>query len=642
MKKVTKTFQGKWILPAIAVAFIAIFLTGYHFFTRSELTGIVQDVPVIMGHREGCVLCHDDVTGMAASHDLKILGCSGCHLGNPLTPDKEKAHKDMVAIPGNIDTATLTCGQNGCHETQVPKVIGSLMATAKGMVSVNRYVFGEAPDPDGPGHLSQLTDSAADTHLRQLCVTCHLGFPKTKPRPIDQKSRGGGCLACHLDYSRPARKSLIGYLKRGETLTVHPALNAQTEDDRCFGCHSRSARISLNYKGLMETELKADEVGNKSRYQVLQDGRVVEDKGADIHHQKGMVCVDCHTVREAMGDGQFYNHQAEQVEIACQDCHTKDLPDVVAFSQLDADSKKILRLRERDQMDVSYVLAKETGRPLINLVTTDGQAIRFLGKLDGKERELKPPATACTEINGHDRLSCQTCHTQWAPVCVNCHTQYEPDDARRDHYTGELVKGVWREYKSELRALPPALGVRVDKASGAEMVDTFIPGMIMTIHGIKDGKPDKQAETGDPGSQYQVFRRMFSPTFSHTVSKDGLSCQDCHLSSWAVGLGLGELRRNPEITAEELPLEFIPDRTAHPADGLPRDAWTGFLETRTVDTATRVGARPFNREEQVAVLRVGICLDCHDPDSADIDRIYNRFDWAIENRTSACVVAASK
>ena len=48
-------------------------------------------------------------------------------------------------------------------------------------------------------------------------------------------------------------------------------------------------------------------------------------------------------------------------------------------------------------------------------------------------------------------------------------------------------------------------------------------------------------------------------------------------------------------------------RYVAPADGLPADAWIGFLE-QAQGRATRTDARPLSRLEQLRVLRVGVRL----------------------------------
>ncbi|MFN8134465.1 MAG: hypothetical protein U0Z17_04295 [Bacteroidales bacterium] len=36
----------------------------------------------------------------------------------------------------------------------------------------------------------------------------------------------------------------------------HPSINLNISNDKCKSCHSRSGRISMNYEGWHETEMK--------------------------------------------------------------------------------------------------------------------------------------------------------------------------------------------------------------------------------------------------------------------------------------------------------------------------------------------------------------------------------------------------
>ncbi|MBT6611492.1 MAG: hypothetical protein HOB38_05265 [Deltaproteobacteria bacterium] len=145
--------KRKWVLPALIIGLLGLALTIHHFSVNDDSQlQLTSDIPVVMGHREGCFLCHQEMTGFSPSHDPKAIGCSSCHLGNPLTADKDSAHKEMVKVPGNLDTVSATCGQSPCHRDLTANVTGSLMASGQGMVSVNRYVFGQTQSPDGPGH----------------------------------------------------------------------------------------------------------------------------------------------------------------------------------------------------------------------------------------------------------------------------------------------------------------------------------------------------------------------------------------------------------------------------------------------------------------------------------------------------------
>ena len=213
-------------------------------------------LPVVLGRPEGCLLCHKGVTGLGNSHRPEAIGCASCHGGDVFSLDKARAHAGMDLIPGNLASARLGCGQDACHASIIPRVERSLMATMSGIIAVNRTVFGEPASPTAGvlPHVQQSARSPADTHLRQLCASCHLGAEKTALGPNDEESRGGGCNACHLSYSGAALGALTRYEEQkargaAEAPSVHPALSLDIDNGQCFGCHSRSGRISTSYEG---------------------------------------------------------------------------------------------------------------------------------------------------------------------------------------------------------------------------------------------------------------------------------------------------------------------------------------------------------------------------------------------------------
>ncbi|MCP4662094.1 MAG: hypothetical protein GY856_42370, partial [bacterium] len=480
------------------------------------------EIPVVRGRREGCLPCHAEVWGFAPAHDPVAIGCSSCHLGNPWSGNAYEAHRGMVVVAGNLRWARQSCGAGDCHGGVVERVEQTLMATGRGMVAVDRFVFGEAPTPDGHTTWDELGSSPADSHLRELCASCHLGHVKEAPARVSELSRGGGCTACHLDYQGHNDNAY-------EEEKRHPALNLTIGDEHCFGCHSRSGRISTNYEGWHETVLEAAEVEGDPDYRVLEDGRVFTRMSADVHHRAGMVCVDCHTAREAMGDGIVHLHQEEQIEIACTDCHPVDAPRTLAWDELDEESRIILLVRHGEELvGRRFLAASKSGLALIN-VFLDAQGRPVLeGKLDGKRRRLLPPTAGCTlTLPGHEDLSCRSCHTAWAPQCLGCHTQ-------------RTRRGEWVEFAGTFLAGPPPLGVREE--GGRCRVVPVIPGMIMTLN------PEPAAVESADRSRLMAqgsFHRLFAPTAAHTTVKEGRSCAACHSDPLALGIGRGELVFRP-------------------------------------------------------------------------------------------------
>ncbi len=597
----------------------------------------ITSVPIINGNKEGCPVCHSGMKGFSSSHDPEAIGCYSCHNGNPLSIDKKTAHENLIKIPGNLLTAEKSCGRSGCHDDIVKRVNNSLMGTGRGMVSVNRYVFGESSSPDGTGHLSKLSKSPADTHLKQLCSPCHLGNSKNFAGPVVDDFTGGGCLACHLEYSKDAAGDLKNYLKNNILITSHPKLTVNADNSKCFECHNRSARISTNYEGWHETLISKNNIPQKGKYRVLADGRVFEKKPHDIHYEKGLQCIDCHTSRETMGDGKSCNHQEEQIEISCEDCHRTSKPKTVPYNQLDDESKKILKLR-KENTDKKYLLLEKNGRPMINVYQDASGRLLLKSKLNlssGKQNvyNLKAPSGICSKaVSGHDRISCQSCHTSWSPTCVSCHTKFNPESGlfkKAERHLFNKTSGVWEEYIDHFYALPPSLGIRLK--NGVERIDTFIPGMVLTIDGINNGL--NKLKNGE--KNYQIFKRLYAPTSSHTTVKNARSCESCHTDSRTLGFGSGKFNIE-KIKNEMVKIFFESDYVNHQADNLPLDSWIKPFEDIEKPASTRIGARPFNTKEQKKILVVGRCLSCHKGTNENIKTIYSDFNKALKIRKSFC------
>lgn len=591
-------------------------------------------------HRESCLTCHASMTGFSSYHRPENIGCAICHKGNPRATDAVLAHAGMVLIPGNLADAAQTCGTAGCHDTIVPRVEKSIMTTFAGVIDTDRRVFGEKVDPHAPPpHVKDLGHSAADTHLRQLCASCHLGQSKEDWGPIVQESRGGGCNACHLNYSTEAAHELARYratpkAERQAVPHIHPSLDLNISNGHCFGCHSRSGRISTSYEGWNELREPpppaklAQDSPTAPKYRQLDDGRYFERVVPDIHHDRGMDCMDCHTAGEVMGSGSTVAHKRDQQQIRCEDCHATQLA-TQPIDQLDAESNLIASVRHWRFQPGERVGVTRDGHPLVNVVVDANGHGQLRRKRTNEVLPLKAPLPVCTAGGGHDRLSCSSCHTAWTPRCTSCHTSYEPDTPGFDHLRQVDTKGTWIEKSGAFSAMPPTLGIRRDAHDSAHpqgIVDTFMPGMILTIDRNRDphGKPDL------------IFRRLYGLTSAHTTRREARSCQSCHNDPVALGYGEGTLVY--QIKAGQGHWHFTPKHAALPEDGLPADAWTGFLQNRSGMVSTRDDVRPFNVAEQRRILTAGACLTCHAGDSPVMTAGIKDFAGTVARRSSQCVL----
>lgn len=567
---------------------------------------------------EGCVTCHSGIKGFAASHDISALGCYSCHRGNPFTLNKKNAHENMILIPGNLSNVEYSCGSPQCHPDIAPRVNNSIMTTLSGMISVNKFVFGELESPDSLGRISEIGFSPAEKHLRNLCASCHLGNEKTEYGEIDEESRGGGCLACHLDYSRNAFDELILYNKNkdGFVHQFHPSLKLPDNNKNCFGCHSRSGRISTNYEGW--AEVNDTTLIDTAVLRRLQDGRVFKKMTPDVHFEKGMLCIDCHLSSEIMGDGNNYAHKEQQTVIQCADCHSGEARKTIKVEEFDYESRKISELRNFDPSK-NYLLAEKNSLTIPNVFEDNGK-IMLIKKASGEISEARRPLKQCANDKAHKDLDCQSCHTSWATQCIGCHTEYDKTSKAYDHLEKKITEGEWIEHAGEYLSEPPVLGVV--ESENVRRITTFVPGMIISI--------DRDNRTHNDEI---IFKRLYAPAFSHTIRKEARSCESCHINPLAVGYGRGKLALDKSGK-----WIFIPDYAPSVYDNLPQDAWIDFLREPKSDIATRKNYRPFNLEEQKKVLRVGACLTCHPSDSQIMKKSLENFDDLLKKLSPECII----
>lgn len=465
------------------------------------------------GNAERCVTCHvrpeEDPGG---AHARAAVGCSPCHLGNPLAFDKARAHAGMEPEPGALRSVARTCGRPGCHPQEAERVASSLMARASGIVSVDRFAFGEIPEPRGTASiaavLAKRERTPAEDHLARLCAGCHLHALRGN-RDDAIHGNGSGCAACHV-----ARK-LSGAVPR-----PHPPVDARVTDDRCLGCHSRSGRIALTYEGLWEVEpSQAGACGAAAA--TLHDGRPACRAEPDVHRLAGMACVDCHLHTDLMGDGTEHEHAEEQVEITCEACHgpVRDGGETTWSAIADPVTTALLRARGEARPPAERVRLGRRGTPLWNLRPTAAGWVTYR-KGQGVALETRPtPADANHRLRGHERLTCSACHAAWAPTCDSCHTRFESTGKQWDFGMGAETQGRWVESSDGYAARAPSLTVRADGR-----VAPAVPGMVMELDATAAGGP-------------KLSPRLWSSYDPHATGKRARTCASCHAAPRATGPG---------------------------------------------------------------------------------------------------------
>ena len=517
-----------------------------------------------------CLSCHKNEK-LDPAHDPAVIGCSVCHLGDPLGVTADQAHRGMVKNPGDLRHAAQTCAVEGCHPADIHKVKNSLMATNRGIIGTLRYYWGETASQNTEMTVEQLLESGETSfaldYYRKLCATCHLWKQKgdMPDAPAFFNDKGGGCSACHVIPPPGAEKppALPGddqAMPATNEKKPHPWLSKKVESDHCIRCHNRSARIGLSYIGKYEAEGYGTpfEHGGLSSKQ-LPGARFYLELADDIHHQRGMACIDCHTREEIMGDGKSYGHYEEQVEITCASCHGPQ-PGTT-----------------------------EKSRKMTNI---DAEKRQLTGKVDGKARPLHLPKQGTCDFPAHKRLSCESCHSPWTPQCNGCHIERDMREKHVDALAGAETAGRWREGRSYMRYEKPMLAVWDNRV------------VIVT-----PGCQDMVSEINKKGEAVEKLNRFTMAAINpHTIQAKGRACIDCHAEPKAVGLGEGKIG----LAADgKLVFTGIAQGEITPSGPMPAfDAYVD-IDGQPLQRGSRPGLRPFNKEELRRILRVGLCVNCH-------------------------------
>jgi len=130
----------------------------------------------------------------------------------------------------------------------------------------------------------------------------------------------------------------------------------------------------------------------------------------DIHHEKGLGCIDCHNGREVMGHGPVAHRAGDQAAIRCQDCH--GTPD------RGPKTKKIPSSIGGDKGVGGELGVDSRGNTLSNVRREAGQMI-LISKVTGKRHRiptLNSPANPVEHrIPGHiQKMECHSCHAFWS------------------------------------------------------------------------------------------------------------------------------------------------------------------------------------------------------------------------------------
>jgi len=546
----------------------------------------------------GCLECH---TGIEPMHPEAALSCVDCHGGNARSRSKSEAHVRATRAPArdervaaldddlpwrrflnpmDLRVAEGVCG--GCHEGVVEHLRASLHGTTAGHLSDGYYEAGLLAKKESPfavfatqaprgseSPLERLSQVPAfepgarqpgiAAHYgdlaRKECMQCHLWSEGRAVRGrvgFDGDYRGQGCAACHVEYAldglsesadRQALHGEPGHPRR-HSMTGAPTTQA------CTACHYGDAAIGLNFRGLSQLppgalggpEIKGttDRLLNRQFY--LRDESITPP---DVHHERGMHCIDCHTADDVMGDGRLVGAMEQAVEISCSDCH--------------------------GTFTARATLRTQRGTRLEHL-RQEGSRVLLKSKVDGREHEvvqvvdvLDPahprhnPRAAKAMTAAHGKVECYTCHAAWNPNFLGFHFDRNESLSQLDLLSGRRTEGrvttqekVFATWKSFYAGF---------NEHGA--VAPYLTGF-STMGSVTDARGERVLDQVMPVTQAGLSGVTMIHHQMHTVRKSARSCVECHRSSatWGLGSPNFQLARQLAFFADRRGIEAVAlDRT---------------------------------------------------------------------------------
>jgi hypothetical protein len=272
-----------------------------------------------------------------------------------------------------------------CHTDQAKQCENSKHATLHNAINITREAWGihdsNVTLQTIPKPKTKITQPAdlVDDFLRRKCLKCHLGVKNSGEEGM---RRGRGCLACHTKHYKQEQ------CQRKPIATT-----------KCLTCHNKTY-VGTDYLGLFPKDHH-----HSFRAPLTKEGNFPSQKYGidhhtlthDIHHEKGMRCVDCHnnkngknwesgaTCTECHPNPSTDNHPSYHSTIACSTCH----------SSWNMNSYELSVLRD-DTAD--YQKWKEL------TLQEDGYLSNFLAKALKSKKKLKPQMPDWVEMKQREGI----------------------------------------------------------------------------------------------------------------------------------------------------------------------------------------------------------------------------------------------
>lgn len=394
------------------------------------------------------------------------------------------------------------------------------------------------------------------------------------------------CLTCHHHQGNGAIGSYAGAMWWDQETDAKLILNANEQRDESI---SEKKRQKLSLAGKLFDDIQfSDFNGHSWNFRKVfkrdwkgnlldADGSIVPDDDPDrfkkavhlrdIHFEKGMHCIDCHTQQDNHGDGRIWGAMADAIEIQCKDCHgtvteratlvTSGLPG--GFEMADrltgartqfGDRQFVEKKGKIIQHSKLYKNLQWEVPQLVDIVNPDSpnynaKAARAKTLLKGGETWGRKVSSMNSLAHNTEIMECSTCHNSWNTTCYGCHLSAEVNQkADNIHYEGSTTRAYVNYNPQVVRSDGFVLGVGA--SSKGNKFQTMRSATAVTVTVRDRGRNQVVHQQGTiAASGYSGY--AVSPNTPHTVRKtETRECSSCHISednnnnSWlASALGMG-------------------------------------------------------------------------------------------------------
>ncbi len=205
-----------------------------------------------------------------------------------------------------------------CHPKKMEQCKNSNHFTMKNEINITRFAWGTKDSnvtlqtlPLPKDNIHKPAD-LVDDFLRRKCLQCHLTSKEIN-------STQNLCLACHNPH-----------------VNKQDSFKAKPTQQKCLKCHNNNY-IGTDYLGLFPHDYdKAyrSPITKEGNYPKRPYGIDFHHLTPDIHHQKGLSCIDCHkndkgkkweetvNCKSCHSDISKQNHQEYHTNISCSACHS--------------------------------------------------------------------------------------------------------------------------------------------------------------------------------------------------------------------------------------------------------------------------------------------------------------------------------